>query len=168
MKDTLLEIFDKLGQSKAVFVGKRNSSGDIEFETQAQYSPHDEDIERDAVSELILDNYTEHFDKHMGRFVKQSACINNATRHMYSAIKKAYINASPLKNPQQSKLWKWMDCDNMSRTLERREGLIALYRYVVGSVSDTRDFRFDGGPDNVHAKNLVAILEKMKEKYERR
>lgn len=164
MKDTLREAFDKLGNSKAVFIGRKGEGG-IHFDLKERYDPRLE--EGDVVANLVAANYSEHFDKHNGRFEKQEACMENAARAMYVGIKKAFVNASPLKNPEQSKLYRWMEYDKIAGSLARREGMISLFRYVQAN-TDGEQFRFNGGSDNIHAKNLVAILEKMKEKYEQR
>lgn len=164
MKDTLREAFDKFGTSKAVFVGRKGDGG-IYFELKEQYDPRAQ--EGDVVANLVATHYSENFDKQAGYFVKQEGCMDAAARAMFVGIRKAFSNASPLKNPEQSKLYRWMDCDKMTGSLARREGLISLFRYVRAN-TDGEHFRFEGGSDNIHAKNLVAILEKMKEKYEQR
>jgi hypothetical protein len=164
MKDTVQEIFDKLGQSEPVFVGEIRD-GDLVFVLKNEYDPKTADVDHsDPVANLVVSNYRESFDKHGKCFTKSDRAIEIAQREVFNFVKRAFVQASPLKNPQQSKLYKWFEFGKIN-SLERRQGLIALYRYVNAHI-DKRTSRFDGGPDSVHAKNLVAILEKMKEKYE--
>jgi hypothetical protein len=92
--------------------------------------------------------------------------VDAAAQDIHNNLRNFLVNASPLKNPQQSKLYKWFVDRSTMETLAWREGMIALYRYLHQHV-DSR-FRFDGGSDNQHAKNYIIILEKMKEKYEQR
>lgn len=163
MKDTLLEIQSKFGRSKPVFTGKLDSSGyGVEFTCAESYDPQTADLDHsDPVVQLMVEGYSERFDKQ--DFFQVYDNKETIARRMFDSIRQAFKQASPLKNPVQSKLYKWLDFNNMN-SLHRREGIISLYRYVFATSGD--DFRFKDGSDNPHAKNLVAILEKMKEKYE--
>ncbi len=164
MSDTLRLMYDKFGTSRAVFIGVKNDDGNIEFQATNHYDANSVDLDHnDPVVKRMVANYSETFNMQTKKFEKQSF-DTIALRDIYNDIKNAFLSASPLKNPRMSKLYKWM-YENIER-LEYEEGMIALYRYV--STSTGNSFRFKDGPDNPHAKNLVAILEKMREKYERR
>jgi len=164
MKDTVQEIFDRLGQSEPVFDGQLRD-GELIFTLKEQYDPATADVDHsDPIVKLVVGNYNESFDKHGRRYVKNDRAIEQAQRDVHIFIKRALVAAMPLKNPQQSKLYKWFEFGTIN-TLHKREGLISLYRYVDAHF-DKRTSRFNNGTDDVHAKNLVAILEKMKEKYE--
>ena len=79
---------------------------------------------------------------------------------MVQAIKQLYLNTSPLKNPKQSKTYKWL-CDLHTARYDcpSSVGLIGLYRYIMNNgIEDTRD------KTNQHAKNVLAVLEVMKDK----
>ena len=164
MKDTIGEIFAKFGNSKAVFKSKLEGDS-IKFDLIEQYDPATADLDHnDIIVKLAVANYRENFDKYE---LYRSA--NNKTavmRDIFVSLKKAFESASPLKNPKQSNLWKWFDYDSITKTQERTEAIILLYRYVHANTD--RNLVFSGGSSNPHAKNFLAILEKMKEKYERR
>jgi len=167
MSDTLIEMWNKFGSTKPVFKGTLSSDlVDISFEPIESYDPRSVDLNADdPVAQLMIDKYHEAFDIHKKCFVVSNNMIDAVASTMESQLKKAFINASPLRNPQQSKLYKWFSCSTMN-TSAKREGLIALYRYVRNNTD--KNFRFDNGSDNPHAQNLVAIVEKMRDKYEQR
>lgn len=155
-------MFEKFGHSKAIFSAKKSSDGEIQFELKEAYDPSTVDLDKtDPVVKLLISNYHESFDRHDGCF-KKGDSIRSTTNDMRISLRSALVNASPLKNPQQSKLYKWF-VEYVYRIDE--EVLIALYRYVAQNSTD--QFRFYDGSNNPHAKNLVAIVEKLRDKYER-
>lgn len=171
-KDTLQEIFDKFGQSKATFVKANKKVSmyhvddkDILFQVKDEYDPTTAQINKeDPIESMMLGHYNELFVKHDNKFAKSSSMMEQTMKEIFMEIKSALINASPLKQPHQSKLYKWFEYGTIN-TPAMREGMIALYRYIYKHTDE--DFRFKEGSENPHAKNVVAILEKMKEKYER-
>lgn len=164
MSDTLKEIHNKFGHSKAIFRKTHNDGKSITFECSGKYDPKSADLDHsDPAVKMMVECYSEYFDKQ-----SLYEALDNSGRvlqNMFFAIKEAFLYASPLKNPQQSKLYKWLEFGTINHP-NNREGIVALYRYMAKNTDSSR--RFEGGPNNPHAKNLVAILEKLKEKYERK
>jgi hypothetical protein len=166
MSNQLLDMQEKFGTSRPVFLGVKNPhSGEIEFSCSDPYDPVSVDLDKtDPVVTLMINNYSEQFDPQDKVYTKLDR-REGVLRDMHVNLKSALINALPLKNPQQSKLYKWYG-SHFEHMVNVQDGFIALYRYVA-SHTDSK-FRFNEDSENPHAKNLVAIIEKMKEKYERR
>jgi hypothetical protein len=73
-------------------------------------------------------------------------------------VRKTYENCSPLKNPKQSKLYKWLYENNIKYYDQSAVVFIMLYRYIITNEVE------NAGSNNAHGKNVIAILELMKEK----
>lgn len=164
MREALRKMQEEFGNTKAVFRGTKNSSGDLDFISEHIYDPKTVNLDhQDPVVKLMISNYREGFDKNSTKYVKSENTINSTISDMFADLRRALHSASPHKNPQQSKLYKWFANSSTIETLSRYEGIIALYKYVYVNTDALRQF---SGTNNVHAKNLIAIIEKMKEKYE--
>ena len=163
---TLEKIEEAFSVSKAVFIGAKAEGGDIEFTVKTPYDPMSAKLDHtDPVVKRMVESYSENFNRYEGRY-NLNSCKDRVWGIILRALSTAYINASPLKNPIQSKTYKWFVNDIDRHGDDRlREGLLELYRYVI--THTTGEFRFYNGSDNPHAKNLVAIVEKLRDKYER-
>jgi len=165
MSQILQDIQVKFGVSEPIFnVSLAKDKSEIRIEVQNQYKPPTENI-TDPVEKFMAERYEEHYDRRAKRWVKDDIC-QNTYRAMVEVVCDTYVTASPLKNPRQSNMYKWLrgDCRQYGHICN--DGFIMLYRYIENNRNVAG--RFDGGRDNKCLKNLLGILEKMKEKYERK
>lgn len=152
--------------SKPIF----KASGDktqIYFELDVRVH-HDKSDYEDALDKLILDNMQESFniDAHPPSF-KNHCDANNVYRKMFDIVLKTYEKTVPLKNPRSSAVYKWLNGLSRSSRDDTHEGIIALYRYI-GAHADVASSRYDGNSlPKQHADNVLAILGKMRDKYDR-
>jgi hypothetical protein len=150
------KIASTFGQSEPVFVitSEDSSHSELRFTVKNKYEPS---LTDDPLYNLIAGTFSEYLDKGRKRF-EGSVSTDRAYASLIQYIRATILNYSPLKNPKQSKLYKWLGEYNPAYK-DSSEGFIALYRYIVNSgIGDTRDHT------NPHAKNVIAILELMKEK----
>jgi hypothetical protein len=117
---------------------------------------HNPDTLQDPVAKLIAKNFTQTFDMSRRCFV-QSTHLGTVHCDIIDHISQFYEAVCTLKNPTQSKLYKWLRSMDNKYNHEASEGFIALYRYIRNSGA-----RHDA---NV-TPNVLAILEMMREKYE--
>jgi hypothetical protein len=150
------------GSSVPVFKIKATGGGELEFSLKNQYSPHDH-ITDDPVQKLLAEQWRESLNKSRGCYDVHIS-IESAYRTILEIVREAMLNASPLKNPKQSRLYDWLQkhpTSSIGYNSALSVGFIALYRYIIRyNIVTTRD------EDNPHAKNVIAILELMREKYE--
>ena len=153
----LEQIAATFGVSEPVFKIKVDSRGDLEFDVKSEYRPAPQ---TDPVAVLVAMQYSEHLNKEKRCFEK-TVNIEGAYNRMINSIRQVTMNTLPLKNPKQSKLYKWLcECDPKYHN-PTSVGFIALYRYIVSnSILETRD------NTNPYAKNVIAVLELMREKHE--
>ena len=142
------------GVSEPIFHVRADSRGDLSFDIKTQYKPEKTD---DPVQSLLVDNWRESLDKH-GRCFKKHVNVEIAYREMVDTVRETMLQCSQLKNPKQSTLYKWLREIPLVYNGPLSVGFIALYRYIRNE-----DITDDRSP---HAKNVIAILELMKEKYE--
>jgi hypothetical protein len=145
------------GVSEPVFT-IRPSGRELEFTVKNQYQiPPSEDPVYNAVKHHCSERLN------VGsRCFFSNVDVRYVWNGMVKTIRETFSNTSPLKNPKQSKLYKWLqDTDALYNNASCQVGFISLYRYVINNgVDGSRDH------ENQHAKNLIAILELMKEKHE--
>lgn len=156
----------KFGHSEPVYVLNTIDRYDDQGATRMElvlknpYDPDSETRDLDPVMQLLAGAYSETFNSRTGAF---ESCID--LKRVYDNIlamcTKVLANVSPLKNPKQSKLYNWMSNYEGKYNDPSAVGFIALYRYIyVNNVVATRN------KSDPHAKNFIAILELMREKYE--
>ena len=151
------KIADSFGVSVPVFKITLDGSGDLRFDLKNKYQVPDSE---DPVYKLVAETYNESLNKNKRRFERSHDCAR-AFGGMMSTIRQVTINASPLKNPKQTRLYKWLSEYNSVYHNPSSVGFIALYRYIMNNgIEETRD------NTNPHAKNVLAVLELMREKYE--
>jgi hypothetical protein len=149
-------IADSLGSSKPIFK-IIHKDGDLRFNLKDRYSPPDS---TDPVHQLVVSQYSESLDKVGKRYIP-----NVDTSYVYSIMKEkiqnVVKNCIPLKNPKQSKLYRWLYSGFPGYHEDASAIVISLYRYIVNN-------NLVGSTDaaNPHAKNVIGILELMREKYE--
>lgn len=154
----LKQVAKQFDVSKPIFVAKVDENDStVEFQLKEEYRPKASQY-ADPVAKLLASKYQENYDKTLKRFV-HSFNYEHIYKDIMKDIQLFYVEHTTLKNPKQSKLYKWLD---LAYTNEMKhpasEGFIALYRYIHGNGGI--------GNNNMTVENVLAILELMKEKYE--
>ena len=152
--DTIAATF---GSSEPVFKISAQGSTSLYFDVKNQYVPIETN---DPVQKLMAASWHESLNKQKGRF-EPRVDIEGTYRKILSAIGSVIVGSSPLKNPKQSRLFKWFNNQSTMYNDTLSVGYIALYRYIIANgIKENRDNA------NPYAKNVLAILELMREKYE--
>ena len=173
------DIVAGFGVSEPVFVGKvdvrdgRNAY--IEFDLKHEYDPKTKETE-DPLEIYIAENrYCENFSANLGIF-RVTTNAYDISRDIEKSMLYIYEEYSPLKNPKQSKIYKWLRGLNGYRYKSRNNAIdllmIELFRYAATHAtghhpSSKIRFQFKDEKNNPHVKNIIAILEKAREKYDR-
>ena len=164
MSSTIKEIHAKLSVSKPIFIGEIDTDGEgIRFKLMdsAKYEPSEEGI-TDPVELEVINCFRESFDTSSKTF-KKDENFRGVYLNIFSKLLKIYEHNSPLKNPIQSKLYKWLYSVSRRDEAPWSEGIIVLYRYAQPFCG--AHIRFDE-KNKQHAANVIAILEKIRDKYE--
>jgi hypothetical protein len=152
----LQEIAKQFEVSKPIFEASLGYEGSrVEFTLKKTYRPNLAEFS-DPVAKLVARRYQEVFKSNEQRFVHniQMDCVYGDVIDIIIAF---YELNSNLKNPKQSKLYKFLSSTYIKYDHPSAEGFIALYRYIKKPL-------FGSLPDD--KKNVLAILEMMREKYE--
>ena len=153
------EIAASFGVSKPIFVARMSSDNrTIQFDLKERYTPPASD---DPVTTLMAEYYSEflNVDK---RCITASTSPDRVFSEIKGYIKQFVVRTSPLKNPKQAKLFKWLNDGSFVYNDASSVGFIALYRYIMNNgIMHTKE------KNNPHVKNVVAILELMREKHGR-
>lgn len=154
----LKEVTKQFGVSKAVFIATVDENDShISFDLKETYKPQPGHFD-DPIAKLLASKYQETFDKTLKKFV-HSFNYEHIYKDIMKDITLFYVEHTDLKNPKQSRLYKWLA---LAYTNEMKhpasEGFIALYRYIHGQGGI--------GDNDMTVENVLAILELMKEKYE--
>ena len=153
------DIAAQFGVSKPIYTGNLDSDGtSIRFELKDQYDPSTElkDEGEDPIKSIIAKLYRESYSRSKRKF-EHSFTPDDALNIILGDITKTYKEISPLKNPKQSRLFKWLH--SVPRGITNNpstEGFIGLFRYIRATKLTKGDS---------HAANVLAILEMMREKY---
>jgi hypothetical protein len=149
------EIADQFGTSSPVFEAIINNDNQwVEFRLKTVYKPNIKMIV-DPVAKVVAQHYQEKIE---GRKIVQCTDTDGAYRDIMEELADFYKNYSPLKNPKQSTLYKWLSRMEREYNHPAAEGFIKLYRYLHDDRSPTTSERT--------ANNILAILELMREKYD--
>lgn len=140
------EIAKKFNTTKPIFRVKIEDDGSLRFYPKEKFSLSAADFE-DPVDKLLTYYLSEHFKD--GKFVVHLES-SGAYRELIENILTHYERESPLRNPTQSRLYKWVISVRADHDHPAGEGFIKLYRYMHSMPSST----------------FIAILELMREKYE--
>lgn len=168
MNDSVRAILSTFRNSEPVFVAKnenRDMTDYVSFDVQNAYHPNDDLPPGDPLETIAINLWSESFDRSSFSFKTSDRLQESIRDSLELKIKKAFISASALKNPQQSKLYKFL-CGFRCDSLYKQELYVSLLRYIHPYIEPSK-VQFHSGSDCPHAKNLVAILEKVKDKYER-
>lgn len=117
--------------------------------------PHD-----DAITALAKQCSSEGYNT-LDRTFRNTTTPNVMYTLLITEVFGFFVNKSPLKNPRQSHMYRWLaGLRGLGYNHRTSEGMLALYQYI-----------YDNKLSSVHrgdarVKNVLAILELMKEKYE--
>lgn len=84
---------------------------------------------------------------------------------IHQVVKAVYECNSGLKNPRQSRTYKWLETMYSKYNHESCEGFVLLYRYIAKHADLSRS-SYKGHLPKVYADNVIHVLEKMRNKYE--
>lgn len=156
---TLDAIVSGFGCSVPIYKGTLDAEGtSIEFVLKEDYKP---EPSTDPVEQLAVDLYRENF-KHGEYKFENITQVSSVWHAIMQSLTKASLYYSELKNPRQSKLYKWLQSMDNQYNHPSAEAFVSLYRYASqNNLTDQRALK-----NSPHAKNLLAIMELMKNKYE--
>lgn len=160
----LERIAETFSVSKPVFVSTLKWDDDtLEFELKDRHNPIDEN-ESDPVRALLAQHWSEVLDRRTLKYTP-TVDVEKAFFELKRVVETFYLQNSPLKNPKQTKLYKWLSCNDLHVAGYKHptvEGFIALFRYMHSEgLQNARSLS-----DDARVKNIIAILELMREKYE--
>jgi hypothetical protein len=166
MSATLNAIAASFGVSEPIFVVEpKNNDHEVVFKAKNPYKPDLKDYPS-LLGQLVAARYQERFRSNQGIFVNETRC-EDVYRIMLISIRKIHSKYGGLKNPKQSKLYKWLRLMEDKYNHPFNEGFISLYLYLRQH-APTDEYRFVDGANNPHVKNILLIIERMKDKYEQR
>ena len=148
--------------SEPIFTGEiRYEGAEIRFTIKSPYSPDPNDY-TDCVAKLVAEQYSERFDRRKCTFINDTNMCGVWANIVYS-LRRLYEVYGGLKNPRSSKHYKWLNAIANRQNHIYGDGIIALYRYMRLHAA-AEDNRFHSGASNPHVKNILAILEKIRDK----
>lgn len=118
-----------------------------------------------VVTELVNSMYTESFSIHLRSYAIDLRDIeNNAISSIRSKIRTFIIKNLETKNPSQTKIYKWAQ-RNMPPDDEFNEVILSLYKYLRTFCDDDMVAYRD---KKLETDNIMALLDAMQEKYDKR
>jgi hypothetical protein len=163
MSNDLNRLASEFSASKPVFkIELKYKATYIEFNLKDKYDPK-QDATDDPVSQLLASHWYENYDRD-SRCFTPTVDTQKAYGVIVDKVTEFYVENSELKNPNQSKLYKWLRTQpgNQGYNCPTGDGFIALYRYINNNGLQEKCY----GVENEHVKNVIAILELMRNKYE--
>ena len=159
------DIVEKFSTSRPIFKLKVDEEGDdVSAYTASpihQFIPEDRDC---PVTQLVNNNYQERFTLSQKQYtIDKQQIYRDSVSEIRSKIRTFLYKNLEMKNPSQSKVYKWAD-RYMPQTEEFNEIVLSLYKYM--STFCGPDMRADRS--NPHVKNTIALLEAMQEKYDKK
>lgn len=158
----LFEYTKDFGVSRPIFkleLDRDGSSVGIDRDSPLEkFTP--KHIEGDALYEVVADNYREIFSMKDGVYsVDRWEIANNSMRHIRNCILSFIEKNLEMRNPSQSKLYRWA-YRQMPTGDDFNEVVLMLYKYMR-SFCDS-----DMKANNIeYAKNTLALLEAIMERY---
>jgi hypothetical protein len=156
------EIVDGFGASLPIFRGELRDDGEtVEFTLKDPYEPEKGLLVEDPVLRLALEMRREQYNYRNQNF-EDATESHHIYTHMVRALLSAFLHYSELKNPKQTKLFKWLQSMDDKYNHPSVEAFVSLYRYAA-----THSLAERNAPkSSAHAKNMIAIMELIKDKYE--
>ena len=162
----VLDFVSKLPVSRPIFEASMDERN-IYFEVKDTVNIDFADI-ADPVERLIASESQESFNKNSNKKVFVRDCSVSSVYHkMTFCVMTVYENNCGLKNPRSSSMYKWLNTVYNKYNDETYKGFVALYRYIALNADvNSRRFAENGNLGAAHAKNVIAVLERMRNKYE--
>lgn len=111
---------------------------------------------------LVVDCYGEYFNISIGEFlIDKNHIAERAMSAIRSNIRMFLERNLEMKNPRQSKLYRWT-YRGMPSTIEFNDILVTLYKYIRSFTDE--DMRASDGKI-LHVNNTIALMTAMEEKY---
>jgi hypothetical protein len=145
--------------SEPIFVVSDSTSNELNFVLKNRYDPKIENPDNDPILAVLANNWGEFLDKSHGKF-EASVNVDHAYRNMVSHIRDYVLTGTSVKNPKQSKLYKWLRNGDFARHLPTTDGFIAMFKYI-------RVNQLKGRLTIEHETNVLMILHLMMEKYDK-
>jgi hypothetical protein len=165
MSTIISNIVKQFGNSKPIFVGNINENRrTIEFCVKDKYNPiNDPNLDlKTPVEKLAGTCYRESYRRRQRCFQR-----DNSEDSVYSMVISALCSVlnkySEYKNAKGSKVYRWIKYSHVQS--QYSDGIVLLYNYLQSQRNNSDVF--DGGKNNPHVKNVIAILERMRDKYDR-
>jgi hypothetical protein len=160
----LLEVAETFDRSRPVFRLTFSSDGDsIDLNVHEPVHPWRPVAEEgNVINEIVTDRFAEVFDLGTKEFLVDADKIaQEAMEVVRSSIGRFIEKNIGMKNPRQSKLYRWT-YRGMPNTTEFNDTLVLVYKYLRSFSDD--DMRADIG-SKAHVDNAIALLTAMEEKY---
>lgn len=154
MRAVFENIIKGLGNSEPVFEIYVSENGrEVKSDLISRYNPVG--TEKNPIEKVLFATFCEDFDKNTMKYRPEaSMMISRARSEVMSAIIGFFEKNCGLKNPKQSKMYKFLT--NYRKLDEgQQEGFLYLYEYLELH-----------GDQQQHIDNAMAILEAMRGKYE--
>lgn len=154
-----IDLISKLKNSKPVFkVALSAKANRIELLLIDKYRP--DELGDDPLSMIVREHFYEDWQSEYGRYKTDTDRIYQKCKSdVKAAIKEFALYNSEMKNPAQTKLYKWL-YRNQPDHGEYNETLLLIYKYLrTFCGSDMR------GDTQVNKRNGIALLEALMEKY---
>lgn len=150
----IADVASKFGVSKPIYCGNISRDGDeVSFRLKKEYVPTNP-CPTDPIGDLVAKSYTENLHHDRAKFI-QTTHLPSVYKDIMTCFLEFFEDRAPLKNPRQSKVYKWLKTMQNGYNHPSGEGFIALYRYLNKP-----------NPVDADLQNVLAILELMREKYE--
>ncbi len=162
------EIVEKFDVSRPIFKLIVDDDGsDISAQSSKPIYQFEPEIVPDCViTEIVNKNYQERFSLRDKSYMIDKRQIEySSVSEIRSSIKKFLYKNLEMKNPSQSKVYKWAD-RNMPQTHDFNEVVLSLYKHLRTFCDD--DMRIYSRFNKPKADNIIALLEAMQEKYDKR
>ena len=162
MNQQLLDIADKFGTSEPVFkIYIEDDGSRLEFYLKNTYKP-DVTNSDDPVEHVVANHYRENYNYNTRSFHKE-VHLDAARAIMFTSVYNFFLAFSKFKNPKQSNLGRWLAVEyNSHYQIDGvHDGIIALYRYIKNNRLELKT------KDDPSVQNVMAILEMMRQKYEK-
>lgn len=161
------DIVAKFGVSRPVIRLKVDDDGsDVSAYTASplyQFEP--EQVPNCVITELVNSEYTERFSLREKSYTIDTRQITyDAVGTIRGKIKQFLYKNLEMKNPYQSKVYKWTD-RYMPQDDDFNEVILSLYKYLR-TICNEDMIAFAGKKPEID--NIIALLEAMQEKYDRR
>lgn len=162
------EIVEKFDVSRPIFTLNIESDGSsISAQSSSPIHQFEPEMVPDCViTEIVNKNYQERFSLRDKSYTIDKRQIEySSVSEIRSKIRTFLYKNLDMKNPSQSKVYKFCD-RNMPQTPDFNEIVLSLYKHLRTFCDE--DMVLNSRVNKPKADNIIALLEAMQEKYDRR